>query len=457
MAQDFCQLPSSNSAFWLDDSDVSWGTEAFDTSISVLGNTSSSSLQNMSLLLGEYFDRESGAPSPAYNKVESMWFSKPPKLQDHDVDVLNVFLNLFYRHMPKTFPLFEMSRITNQNKSYYILALDAVGGLFCSVNGSFEIVKVKTAKPFNAATLDREENLTVVKTAVREYSELSQFTLRSPRSEAENVQVVLMQSRPSLSWRHAESFCQNPTRGDSMDRLQNLVNSFTYSGYPIIPANIDIYNLGSLAVLAAFSWPIMPSALDNYEPSSSIWKTDFVDLACDAWLRAQPADIKVSSLVLYHTMNIASHANFDPLQNLAHSPQGSAASEKCEKTSESTINTWVRSRHYDIARWHAESLIDCTEKAITASMKEGASRNQHGRIAPPSTNIERSLVVTEAPHIPYAIYYATLILWCGDILLDDNRMAGVSHLARGGHVLSRCRVRIVQAQLLERVLKEVKM
>lgn len=121
---------------------MSWSTEAFDTSTSVLGNTSSSSLQNMSLLLREYFDRESRAPSPAPNKVESMWFSKPPKLQDHDVDVLNVFLNLFYRHIPKTFTLFETSRITDQNKSYYTLALAAVGGLFCSVNGSFEIVKV---------------------------------------------------------------------------------------------------------------------------------------------------------------------------------------------------------------------------------------------------------------------------------------------------------------------------
>jgi hypothetical protein len=263
-----------------------------------------------------------------------------------------------------------------------------------------------------------------------------------------------MQRPPSLSWRHAESFCQNSTRGDSIDRLQNLINSLTSPGYPIIPADIDIYNLASLAALSAFSWPIMPSALDNYEPSSSIWKADFVDLACDAWLRAQPVDINASSLVLYHTMNIAAHANFSLLQNFSHSPQDYSTSEKDNETSKSAIETWVRSRHYGIARWHAESLIDCTEKAIAASVKEGASRNQHGRIAPPSTNIERSLVMTEAPHIPYAIYYATQVLWCGDIVLDDSRMAGVSHLARGSQVLSRCRVRI--AQLLERVLKEVK-
>jgi hypothetical protein len=102
---------------------------------------SSSSLQNMSLQLQEYFDRKSRAPSPAPGTRRSMWFSALPRLQDHDVDVVNIFLNLFYRHIPKTFTIFGGTKITDRNRPDYILALAAVGGLFCSVNGSFEIAK----------------------------------------------------------------------------------------------------------------------------------------------------------------------------------------------------------------------------------------------------------------------------------------------------------------------------
>jgi hypothetical protein len=89
----------------------------------------------------EYFDRKSRAPSPTLNKANVMWYSSPPNIEDHDPDVVNIFLNLFHKHIPETFPLFEEVTIGQKIRAEYYIAMAATGGLFCSVPGSFEVAK----------------------------------------------------------------------------------------------------------------------------------------------------------------------------------------------------------------------------------------------------------------------------------------------------------------------------
>lgn len=89
----------------------------------------------------EYFDRKSRAPSPTLNKANVMWYSAPPILEDHDKEVVNVFLNLFHDHIPETFPLFNDSTVNQNTRVEHCLAMAATGGLFCSVPGSFEVAK----------------------------------------------------------------------------------------------------------------------------------------------------------------------------------------------------------------------------------------------------------------------------------------------------------------------------
>lgn len=93
-------------------------------------------------LMQQYFDRRSTrAQCPSPNKTESMWYSAPACLADHDLEIVNVFLNLFFRNVPRSFRMFQKLPITSQARPYSVLAAAAVGGLYCTTPGSFEFSK----------------------------------------------------------------------------------------------------------------------------------------------------------------------------------------------------------------------------------------------------------------------------------------------------------------------------
>ena len=104
--------------------------------------TVSSPLQRYSLCMQEYFDRKPRASSPGPpNKTATMWYSAPASLMDHDLEIVNVFLNIFSRNVPRFSRLFQDSEFTPQTKPEFILAAAAVGGLYCTVEGSFDFTK----------------------------------------------------------------------------------------------------------------------------------------------------------------------------------------------------------------------------------------------------------------------------------------------------------------------------
>ena len=90
----------------------------------------------------EYFDRKSRAPSPTSSKANVMWYSAPPTLECYDATVVNIFLNISKKYISKTFSIFAEIEITPQTTEHFCLAMAAVGGLFCLVNGSFRVAKV---------------------------------------------------------------------------------------------------------------------------------------------------------------------------------------------------------------------------------------------------------------------------------------------------------------------------
>jgi hypothetical protein len=154
---------------------------------------------------------------------------------------------------------------------------------------------------------------------------------------------------------------------------------------------------------------------------------------------------------MYHMMNIMIHADLIMLQHFAHSTPGSAARDPKKSLVAREIKTWKEGRHYKIANWHAEGIISSVEKAISAS--SGKAEQQRSR----STNTEPRRLPFEAPHVPYGIYYATLVIWCGAITDEPTDMPSPNarvYIARGERVLSLHKVHI--AQLLARVLYEIK-
>jgi hypothetical protein len=67
--------------------------------------------------------------------------SKPPSLEIYDRDVVNVFLNIFHDHIPAFFPIFKDNPPLDVNRPDYYLSMAAVGALYCSVEGSYEIAR----------------------------------------------------------------------------------------------------------------------------------------------------------------------------------------------------------------------------------------------------------------------------------------------------------------------------
>jgi hypothetical protein len=89
-----------------------------------------------------YFEEKSRPPSPSLNKATKMWYSRPPDFDSHDKTIMAIFLGLFRRHIPPTFTLFNdnfFNEMDGGTTVEYVLAMAALGGTFCSVQGSAEV------------------------------------------------------------------------------------------------------------------------------------------------------------------------------------------------------------------------------------------------------------------------------------------------------------------------------
>ncbi len=273
-----------------------------------------------------------------------------------------------------------------------------------------------------------------------------------------------MQCPPSLSWHHPESFAQALPPADRTHQLHQVIANFISGSHLAIPKGESDLSLASLACIGSFLWPaVYPrqnrnGSNDVVVESISLWKGDLVELACESWLRSDDTIKDPSHLTVYHMINIMLHANLTVIQSFAHSTPDSAARDPEKGLAAREIHAWIESRHYKIAQWHAEHIIAGIEGALAAP----AARQERSNLRQPSSHLASSSTEPrrlpyEAPHIPYAVYFATLIIWCGALIEEGATSTSSSARApitRGERILSLHKVHI--AQLLARVLSEVK-
>lgn len=249
-----------------------------------------------------------------------------------------------------------------------------------------------------------------------------------------------------------------------MNHLHNLVAQITDGGRTTISTAGRESCLGNLACASVFLWPVIYPRQNRYGVSNlvvesfSLWKRDFADLACDTWLRVHGQAADVSQLTVYHMMSIMLRANITVVQSFAHSAPGSAARDPKTGLAAREVQLWTRSPQYKFARWHADHLLGAIEHSFSplTDRPESLGLNQFpGRPSPKSTDPHH--ISFESPHMPYAIYFATLIVWCGAMGDEHNNSASLATQAaitRGQRLLSLHKIHI--AQLLARVLHDVK-
>lgn len=224
------------------------------------------------------------------------------------------------------------------------------------------------------------------------------------------------------------------------------------------------FSLASLACVSVFLWPVMYPRQNRYGiddvtvESLSLWKKDFVDLACDSWFRVHGRVADASHLTVYHMLNIMLRANLTVIQSFAHSAPESPARDPAKGLAAREIHRWTQSPHYKISRWHAEHLIATIERtfmAPTNKFKQPGIQPSHKKASSSST--EARQLPFEAPHIPYAVYFATLIIWCSAMTEEGNPLNSLvaqAIITRGERILLLHKVHI--AQLLARVLRDVR-
>ena len=154
-------------------------------------------------------------------------------------------------------------------------------------------------------------------------------------------------------------------------------------------------------------------------------------------------------------MGIILHTNLTVLQNFAHSAPGSAARDAQRCSAAKEVYAWTQDRHYTTARWHAERIIDSLEVALADPLVMMQTQMPSTRTSPLA--MEPPRLAFESPHVPYAVYYAALVLWSGTFTVEGRVSSSTSakaQIARGERILTLHTVHV--AKLLARVLSEVK-
>jgi hypothetical protein len=202
-------------------------------------------------------------------------------------------------------------------------------------------------------------------------------------------------------------------------------------------------NLSAVSCLTWFAKPHRHVA--GQEPV--IWKPDFVELKLRNWIERPMADTEPSSLITYHMGHINLHVNIGFLQRHSRS-----LSRNDYRASKSSIKTsmWERvsGQSHETATWHSHSLLK-----LVRSMAETRFLLPHhpDSVANQHTPSNRSF--PQPPHLPFCVYFASLVLWYGAMCTAKPLNQQNIHLRNGAQLLESLSVHV--AKYLARALYEL--
>ncbi len=414
------------------------------------------------------------------------WYSAPPHLQIYDEEVINVFLNLGRIHLSGTFPIFSDFEAKPGTSEELCLAMAAVGALFCNVRGSFKVARVlyNDARKMHLETFFRTE-YTCFRAAfdsVKVFILLALYGICSGDKRSYELFEVFHASTLQTAktcWSLSNDIASSPTE-DQLTRLSEAIQmidslrvllsfrppSFMFLGLaeggsragPRTSQSAALKALMSpggcpdstssdirgVAALSSYSWMVGPRG-HELTPHQNLWKEEFLELGLDRWVRRRNVAIRptesrdLPQLLLYHLTHLSLHSNLELIQRLA--PEVSKLPHTCDQGDYSRwILTWVKGEHFKMAKWHAQALL-LLVKETQAVTRRGSQTQKDESILP------------EPPHLPYCIYFATLIVWYGLWVGNGQPSALNAHLDASVQLLFSLRAHV--SKILGRALLEL--
>ncbi|KAK5704468.1 hypothetical protein LTR17_021850 [Elasticomyces elasticus] len=416
----------------------------------------------------DHFRRRSQPSSPRPRGEEKAWYSSPPRLQMYDKEVLNVLLNVARRHLGPTFELFASYEAQNNSEPELCLAMAAVGALYlgeeCGTTLSKALYNDARRLHFQRFhSSDLQPSLGAASAALKTFVLLSIYgicsgdkrsyefveafhssmlqalrnynhlipanldaaTLRDVHGISQAMELVecyhvLLLQRPP---------CAPPPQLRSMASLeQNQA-----APNPGLPGHAQGLHT-SIAGLSAFAWA---ASCHGEESSCSrqLWRAEFVELAMERWMGGRGLPLSESDLptiLVYHLMHLRLKVNLDFLQKSARqftiSPSQTSSDHE-------VLEHYVRGRPFAIAMWHAQAMLSMVQEVLDMPANSATS-----------TCSKR---MSEPPHLPYCIYFSTMILWYGEFAkLGYRSLARDACIKRGVRLLDRLKIRIARVFIL---------
>ena len=428
-----------------------------------------------------------------------------PQAEMYDAELVDLLAALAKHHLAKTFPILSVQVGSSRTSWLYNLAMAAVGGLFCDLPGRVRVVNAMyndTRRMF----LQRAERggfhslankLNAIKTFMlletyglcsgdkRSFEFVEVFHSRmlflvgdfkkalfeqaisSPQpveqaSRALSLSLYVLECyRVVLLLRPPDSFFRSLFRfgwGDGntaseYNAADRLVDALFTPDAPV-SANYSYHDSASaLLTIAILASPRLAGS-DSSSIVRTLWRSEYFELALSKWARVQsPDSADWSLLTLYHLICINLHTNIGLIQRLVHVSSGLRGDVRASKTW-SSLDIWRKSRHYPAARWHAQTILSRVNEVL-ASGNASQQSNEDDILKDSNSKTLQQAVVPESPHLPYAVYSATLVLWCGDYLsAGSTSPAGMAYINTSILLLASMRVRI--AALFQRTLRRLR-
>ena len=248
----------------------------------------------------------------------------------------------------------------------------------------------------------------------------------------ECYRVILLQ-RPSASVGNHE---RDASLSEAAAPSQSGQESFPHE------QNRKTQALSQLTQIGCMSWFVSPHGPSAWKPPN-LWKSDLVEIKLQQWYEEHGRNSSCcsSTLILHHMICLNIHSNIDLLQRHARS----VAKTRCLPTQANvfhTIERWRSSRQYAICTWHATKILILGISDLTEVEHVGSRPN----LSP------------EPPHVPFCIYFATLVLWYGAAGRPDHEQQqrlklGGSCIEIGARLLSNLKAHV--AIHLRRALHEL--